>query len=231
MKAMISNRRLLLPYAAPYLAFVFIATFFTDSISTELNYLFRIIFTTTLLVWGWKWYIPLNGPRSIAASIGYGILFGLVGVVVWLLLLAPFIQAEEITPWSLSSIILRLIAAGLIVPLFEEILIRGMIFGLIVQWWQAKKKKDSDALLTALDDRSINDLPHGSWSWPAIIISTLAFAAGHQIYEWPAAIAYGLLMCGLLIFRKDILSCIVAHSVTNITLAGYVIYSGNYHFW
>lgn len=80
---------------------------------------------------------------------------------------------------------------------------------LALQWDQARKRGDREALQTALDGQSINDVKAGEW-------------------PWPAAIAFGLLMSFLWAYRKDLLSCIVAHAVTNITLACYVLLTGNW---
>lgn len=65
----------------------------------------------------------------------------------------------------------------------------------------------------------------------AICISTLAFAAGHLPVEWPAAVAYSILISVLWITRKDLLSCMVAHGTTNLTLGLYVHFSGQWGFW
>jgi membrane protease YdiL (CAAX protease family) len=63
------------------------------------------------------------------------------------------------------------------------------------------------------------------------VISSLAFAAGHAPGEWVAATAYGLLMAGLWVWRRDLLSCVVAHSVTNVTLALWVWKTGQWSVW
>ena len=49
--------------------------------------------------------------------------------------------------------------------------------------------------------------------------------------EWPAAIAYGLLMCILWARRKDLLSCIAAHATTNVALAAFVLMTGRWEYW
>ena len=108
---------------------------------------------------------------------------------------------------------------------------RGFVLRLALQWDQARRSGDRHALDTALDDRSIDHVPAGAWSWPAILVSTLVFAAGHPPAEWPAAIAYGLLMAWLWINRKDLLACVVAHGVTNIGLALFVRATGFWQFW
>ena len=228
---MISNRRLILPYAAPFLAYVFIASALADVIPVEANYLLRLLVCTALFFWARKWYMELTGPSSVYSSIVYGTLAGLAGLVIWILLLTPFVDPSEAEPWSGAAFLLRLMAAGLLIPLVEEILMRGFFFRLAHQWWVARCAGDDEPLQAALDEQTVNEFVPGDWSWAAVIISTLVFTSGHNVYEWPASIAYGLLMSSLWIFRKDLLSCIVAHGVTNISLALYVLYSGRWYLW
>lgn len=228
---MISNRKLILPYAAPYLAYVIIASAFGSVFPIEINYLLRIIAVVVLLLWAWKWYMDITGPKSIYLSIVIGVAAGLLGALLWIVLLAPFVDSSAADPWSTTAFVLRLFSAGLLVPIFEEILMRGYIFRLAYQWEQERKKGNDQPLPTALDDKSVLEVPPGAWSWMAVTLSTLVFASGHQISEWPAAIAYGLLMSILWITRKDLLSCIVAHSITNIVLALYVLKSGKWYLW
>lgn len=225
------NRQLILPYAIPYLAYVAIASLVGDLVSTEVNYALRFVVVVLLLAWSRRWYCGLRGPESPGISVVVGLAAGLVGAVLWIGLLTPFVHQQQIQPWSNGSFVLRLAAAGLLVPVFEELLMRGFIFRLALQWDQARRQGDRQALQTALDERAVNDVGPGEWSWLAIAISTAAFTSGHHLQEWPAAIAFGLLMSLLWVYRKDLLSCIVAHAVTNITLAGYVMLTGSWHLW
>jgi len=80
-------------------------------------------------------------------------------------------------------------------------------------------------------NNSIDDVKPGAWSVLAIAVSTIAFTAGHLMIEWPAAIAYSILISILWIVRKDLLSCMVAHGTTNLGLALYVKYTGHWGFW
>lgn len=225
------NRQLLLPYAIPYLAYVAIASLPGDLVAPEANYALRFVVVVVLLAWARRWYCPLRGPQAPGISVVVGLAAGLVGAVLWIGLLAPFVQQRPLAPWSNASFVLRLAAAGLLVPVFEELLMRGFIFRLALQWDQARRQGDRQALQTALDDRSVNAVRPGEWSWLAVAISTAAFTAGHHLQEWQAAIAFGLLMSFLWVYRKDLLSCIVAHAVTNVTLAGYVVLTGSWHLW
>ena len=228
---MIPNHRLLVPYAAPYFAYVLIATVGERFFPMEANYLLRIVIVSATLLWARQWFFSFKGPKSSVASVSYGVLAGLAGLILWVVLLTPFVSGAEAKPWSQSAFLLRLLAAGFIVPIFEEVMMRGYVFRVALQWDEARKNRSKDALTIAMDERSVNDVKPGAWSWAAVIISTLAFTAGHTMPEWPASIAYGLLTAGLYILRKDLLSCIVAHGVTNITLALYVFYTGKWYLW
>jgi len=227
----IFNRDLLLPYGVPYFVYVGIASLSQDRLPAQISYALKIIIVPLLLVWAWKWYAPITGPRKISGSILYGIIFGLIGLAVWCLLLAPFIDIAG-KPWAMSDFFLRLFAASLIVPVFEELFIRGYIFRVAFQWNVNRKKKTIKSPLNeTLDHNSINDIKPGAWSVAAISISTIAFTAGHMPVEWLAAVAYSILISILWIIRKDLLSCMIAHGVTNFSLGLYVYFTGQWGFW
>lgn len=227
----LDNKQLLSPYIAPYCAYVLLASIPPSVLSREWNYLLRIIVTPSLLVWGWKYYAPIKGPLSPMISIFAGVAVGLAGTALWVALLRPFAQGDGGAPWSGTAFGLRFVAAGFVTPVFEELLMRGYVFGLALQWDQERKSEADDPLENALERRSIHEIPAGSWSLVAVAASTIAFTLGHSTQEWVAAVAYGLLMSALLILRKDILSCIIAHGVTNIALALYIKAAGAWELW
>lgn len=221
----------MLPYGIPYFAYVGIAALGQDRIPVEVSYILKIIIVPLLLYWAWKWYVPVTGPKKISGSIGYGIVFGMIGLATWCLLMAPFIEMTG-EPWANSGFVLRLLSASFIVPVFEELFIRGYIFRTALQWDDNRRKKPGDSPLSeTLDNNSINDVKPGAWSLAAIGISTIAFAAGHLPVEWLAAVVYSILISVLWIIRKDLLSCMVAHGTTNLALAIYVYVTGQWGFW
>ncbi len=233
MSKILFNRDLLLPYFAPYFAYVGIASMLADVTSIELNYILRIVIVTPLIFWAWKWYVPISISGERAMSIVWGGVAGIVGCLLWCLLLAPFVDqaGSDGDSWSTGGFLLRLFSATFLVPLFEEMAIRGCIFRLALQWDLAREKKEDEPLLTALDQSSLFDVKNGAWTLPAIFISSIAFTLGHNTSEWVAAFAYSLLMSWLWVMRKDLLSCIVAHGVTNLVLALFVFSTGSWGFW
>lgn len=227
----IPNRDLILPYFLPYFAYVGIASLLDDRISVELNYLLRILIVTPLIVWGWKWFFPLSSSDRRLMSILWGIFTGLAGFVLWCLLLAPFVDSFQGNAWGIQGFLLRFLAAGFLVPVFEEMAIRGYVLRVALQWDHARKNKSRAPLLKALDEYSLFDVKNGAWTWPAVLISSIAFTLGHTTSEWVAAFAYSLLISWLWVKRGDILSCIVAHGTTNLILAVFVFLTGQWGFW
>ena len=212
-----SNRALLLPYALPYAVYVLVASVPPDVLGRSANYGVRIVLTAAALAWAWRHYVPLTGPKPKAGSVVVGIAAGLIGTALWIGLVLPFAPAAG-EAWTVPEVALRIAAAVLLVPLFEELLLRGYLLRFVVQWGAARRGGEAHALATTLDERRIDDVPPGAWTGAAVLVSTLLFALGHAQHEWAASVAYGLLMAGLWILRKDLLTCVVAHAVTNLAL-------------
>jgi membrane protease YdiL (CAAX protease family) len=133
--------------------------------------------------------------------------------------------------WDAAAFAARLVASTTVVPVFEELLFRGFVPLVVMQWAAARAAQVPAPLDAALNESSVHDLPVGSWTPVAAIVSTVAFAAGHPQGEWVAACAYGLLMVALSAARKDLLTPIVAHATTNVVLALWVRSSGHWNLW
>ncbi len=229
-RTLIPNRRLLVPYAAPYFAYVALGSLLGDHLAPEWIYGLRLTLVPALLWWGWRWYPPLTGPRNPWGSAAAGAAAGLVGIALWITLLTP-LAATDAEAWDPMAFSLRLLAAGFVVPVFEELFARGFVLRLAYQWDTLRRGGEREALAAALDEHSVSDVAPGAWSGWAVAISTLVFTVGHNPQEWPAAVAYGLLMAWLWIARRDLLSCIVAHAVSNLALGGYVLATGAWGLW
>ncbi|MGQ0614100.1 MAG: CPBP family glutamic-type intramembrane protease [Planctomycetaceae bacterium] len=225
-----SNRSLALPFLLPYVAYVAVASIPADWLGREANYGIRILLAGAALAWGWRRIGPLRGPRSPLLSVATGAGVGLLGTVLWILLLLPFVTREG-DAWAARAFWLRFAAAGLLVPLFEELAMRGYVLRVAVQWGEARRAGSADPLADALERRSLRDLAPGAATLFAVTVSTLLFALGHNPREMPAAVVYGLLMAGLWITRKDLLSCIAAHAATNLSLALYARSSASWGLW
>jgi hypothetical protein len=224
------NWAVLFRYVAPYFAYV-LALSIPESVAPKpVLYAIATALAAIALGYGWRWYLPLRGPKSPAVSVLVGVAAGVVGTALWVAIKAPFYEAGG-EAWEPARFWARVVASSTVVPVFEELLFRGYVLLGAVQWDQARRAGERDPLGVALHERSVLDAAPGAWTPAALAVSTIAFAAGHAPGEWAAAAAYGLLMAGLWILRKDLLSCVVAHGVTNLTLGLWVRQSGQWALW
>jgi membrane protease YdiL (CAAX protease family) len=224
------NADLLLPYLAPYGAYVAIATL-AAGLGREIDYSIRILVTGLLLAVLWKRYQRIVGPRPVQGSILVGVGAGIVGVLLWIALVLPFQDAHAGTPFTAPAVALRIVAATLVVPFIEELLFRGYLLGVVTQWQRARASGAADPLGVALDRSSVREIEPGAWTWLALIVSSAAFALGHAPAQWLAASAYGLLMAALWIARRDLVAPIAAHATTNLVLYLYIYFSGSWGLW
>lgn len=224
-----SNFSLLVPYILPYVLYVGIASVF-NWLGPEWNYLIRIAAVVIAICWAWRWYVPLSGPNNTFLSILTGVLFGLIGTFFWIVLLQPFLEPSQ-KAWGMFPFWLRLGASTLLVPIAEELLMRVYVFRIAHQWSIERQNHRTGAFEKVFYEKSLNDFKPGAWSYFAVIFSSVIFAMGHQVVEWPAAVVYGVLMSVIWILRKDIISCIVAHSTTNFVLGIYIFYTGSWELW
>ncbi|MDH3593118.1 MAG: CPBP family glutamic-type intramembrane protease [Planctomycetota bacterium] len=226
---MAQNKSLALPYLLPFALYTGVASIPETWLGIEANYIARMVLAGGALAWAWNKIDAIRGPNSWLVSAAAGVAAGLLGTVVWVSLKLPFTGVEG-TAWSDRAFWLRVAASGLLVPVFEELALRSFAMRFAFQWGRARDKKSKDAFGDALD-ASIHALPLGAASRFAIIVATVAFTVSHALVEWPAAIAYGLLMAALWIWRRDLVGCIVAHATTNLSLAWFVRHQGAWDLW
>ncbi len=161
-----------------------------------------------------------------------GVAFGLVGIGLWIFLsslqveqrlaefLPSWLQPEErvgYNPFEKLSgmatwafIAFRILGIAAVVPLAEELFWRGFL----MRW---------------LIDPAWEKVPVGEFTAASCAIVTLMFTLAHP--EWIAAATYCLLINGLLYWTKDLWQCIVAHAVSNLALAVYVLVYGVWELW
>lgn len=236
-----SNYSLLFAYVLPYFAYVLSSMLLPESVVPKpWRYGIAMLAGLAGIAWSWRWYAPLRGPRRVAGSVLAGVAGGVVGTVLWVAIKSPSLHAfhawfgAELPSgelWDPAAFWMRVLASGTVVAVFEEMLFRGLVLRGAVVWDRLRRAGAKDPLGEMLHDHGPDDVEPGAWTPWALGISSVAFAAGHQPGEWLAATAYGLLMAGLWIWRKDLLSCVAAHGVTNVTLALWVRQSGQWAIW
>jgi membrane protease YdiL (CAAX protease family) len=235
-----SNYSLLFPYVLPYFAYV-LSLMLPETLAPK-PWAYGLATAAAALAIGhaWRWYVPLRGPGSLSGSLAAGVASGVAGTVLWVAIKRPSLLALESwfgaelpsgEPWEPAAFWMRVLASSTVVAVFEEMLFRGLLLRGAVTWDRLRRAGAQEPLAEALHDHGPAEVEPGAWTPFALLFSSLAFAAGHQPGEWPAAAAYGLLMAGLWVWRKDLLSCVVAHGVTNLTLALWVQRSGQWEVW
>ncbi len=162
-----------------------------------------------------------------------GVAIGLLGIALWIWLshlhleqaLAEFLPAWMMPPDRVgfnpfeqldgqtaivSFLVIRTIGIAIVVPIVEEL------------FWRA-------FLLRWTIDPDWQRIPLGTFTAKSCFIVALLFTLAHP--EWLAAAAYCLLINGLLYWKRDLWQTIVAHSVSNLTLVGYVLLTDNWWLW
>lgn len=225
-----SHYALLFTYVLPYFLYVFALMLPEAWLPKPWSYGIAIAASAAAIAWAWRWFLPLRGPQAASGSVLAGIAGGILGTALWLAIKAPFYEPGG-EAWPPAAFWMRVLASGTVVAFFEEQLFRGLLLRGAVLWDRLRRAGRADPLGEVLHEHGPGDVEPGAWTPAALAISSLAFAAGHAPGEWLAATAYGLLMAGLWIWRKDLLSCVIAHSVTNVTLALWVWRTGQWSAW
>ena len=119
---------------------------------------------------------------------------------------------EEISDSFRRNIFLmmRFTTLALIVPVAEELFLRGFL----VRW---------------IEDVDLKSVRFDSLSWQAIIAPTVCSVLTHP--EIVAAIVWFSLVTWLMIRTKSIWNCILAHMVTNLLLGIHVVMTGAWELW
>ena len=113
-------------------------------------------------------------------------------------------------PLALAWVIARALGAIVAVPIVEELAFRGF-------------------LLRRLVASDFSKVPYDQWHWPAVLISSIAFAALHQ--QWIGGFIAGLLYAYGQRRRGLLSDAILAHAVTNALIAIEVLTLGHWALW
>lgn len=104
----------------------------------------------------------------------------------------------------------RIVGAVLVVPLMEELFWRSFLIRYII-------------------DRDFEKVPLGVFTWASFLLTVVLFGFEHTFML--AGIMAGVIY-NLIFYRtRSIAQCILAHAITNLALAVYVIFTGKWHFW
>ncbi|MDE0839217.1 MAG: CAAX prenyl protease-related protein [Kiritimatiellae bacterium] len=198
-------------------------------------YAFRTLFTTALLIYlrPWRWYPSLKTAHILPA-----VAVGLAVFVLWVIGESeiasrfPYIQelylrwgmtpfgdlpndtivnsvyAPEACGWTFT--IIRIVGSFAVVAIAEEFFWRGCLYRILI-------------------DRDFLNVDLNRFKPLAFTIVCVAFGFEHQ--RWLVGILAGAAYGGLMIKTRSLWAPALAHAVTNLALALYVVWGEHYHFW
>lgn len=111
-----------------------------------------------------------------------------------------------------AAILIRTAGAALVVPVMEELLWRSFLMRYLIQ-------------------QDFLKIPVGTYRAFSFAVTAAAFTLVHKDWEWPAAAVTGLFYGAYLVKTKNLRGCILAHGVTNLGLAVYVVLTRQWYFW
>jgi CAAX prenyl protease-like protein len=219
-----------LAYIAPMATFLIIIWISANStvkqflpLAYPTLYVMRTVIVALLLICLWRNYTKIRWNHWwLGILVGVIGIFQWVGMQLWLqkhfAFFAPSPDAFDPTkefssPAMLYGFIaIRIIGASLVVPVMEELFWRDFL------WRQ----------ILAPNDFKLASV--GEWGWAPFLGVSVAFAVVHGNW-WLTSIVWGLMIAGLLVYTKSLGACIIAHGVTNLLLAVYVLRFRDWAFW
>ena len=189
----------------------------------SLGYVARTVIVAALLVVLWRNYTKIRWNHWwLGVLVGVVGIFQWVGMQLWLqkhfAFFAPsadvFDPTKEFSSPAMmyAFITVRIIGAALVVPVMEELFWRDFL-------WRQILAPNDFKLATV-----------GEWGWAPFLGVSVAFAVVHGNW-WLTSIVWGLMIAGLLVYTKSLGACIIAHGVTNLLLAVYVLRYNDWAFW
>lgn len=104
----------------------------------------------------------------------------------------------------------RLLGGCLVLPVVEELAFRGFLLPWLVSF-------------------DFEHLPARTWSWTAVVLSSLAFGALHE--QWLLGSAAGLIFAAARLWRGRLGDAVVAHVLCNVAIAVAVLGFGRWDLW
>lgn len=210
---------------APFLAYIFFI-FATDMLermglsAQDLRWLYaaRIGAVMLLLAAFWREYGELRAPRLSLAQVAISILTGVVVLILWVNLTAPWMVIGESAGFDPRTngqvdwlmVVVRIFGAAAVVPIMEELFWRSFL----MRWIVSPDFENVDPAQT---------------TWKAALITIVLFGFEHNL--WFAGIVAGIAYSALYVRYRTIWMPILAHAVTNLLLGIWVVQTGNWSYW
>jgi CAAX prenyl protease-like protein len=208
------------PYIAPFVALLLLMLL-SDAFSLDagLAYPLRTAVVCGVLLWCSRSLVrlrPLRATPSIA--------LGLLVFAAWIApdLLWPAYRQHWLFHNSLFAsagpaggswlfLVFRVAGSVLLIPIVEEL------------FWRAW-------LMRWLISPDFHRLPLGAWTPASFVLSAVLFASEHGAY-WDVGLIAGIGYNWWMVRTRSLADCILAHTVTNASLAIYVLVTGGWGYW
>ena len=188
-----------------------------------LTYVAKVLIVAAALALLWPHYTKISWRYWwLGAIVGAVGIVQWVGMQLWLQNFEFFAPPDdpfdptktfgEATPMLYGFLAFRIVGAVLVVPVMEELFWRDFL------WRQ----------VLAPNDFKLAEVGERSWSALLIVSGVFAFVHGNW---WLTSIVWALMIGALLIYTKSLGACMVAHAVTNLLLAAYVLKYRDWAFW
>lgn len=198
-------------------------------------YPLQTVVTFGVLLFFWKHYEfkPMRG-------VGFGVLMGVVGIVIWIapghafrtLEMEPNTWLEKLgfaersegfnpsfisdhsTLWYVVAIAFRFVRMVIVVALVEEIFWRGFLMRYFADlngnFWQ---------------------IPFGTFNWTSFLVVTALVTMVHAPVDYVAAAIYGMLTYMVAVRTKSLTACVVMHGTANLLLGVYTLATHQWGYW
>lgn len=213
-------RRPTAAYIAPFVTYlVFLMMEQAGVASVFVLYPIKTLAVAAVLVWAWR---GVRDDLRERRGLFFGALVGILALGIWIGPELLGITRTDFTvggfnptllpaPCSLLSTICRVAGAVLVVPIMEELFWRGWM----IRW------------LVKPDFRSV---PLGTFTWESFGVTVLLFGIEHNNL-WHVGMITGVLYNWIYCRTQSLAACILAHAVTNLLLACYILASGKWGYW
>lgn len=160
------------------------------------------------------------------------------------------------SPLFVASVAMEYLGMSLIVPLFEELLMRSAVlrgthsarqtgigllqwlvdFPLLGDWLMETRLGRWVTAQPAAFTRMLESTPLGRITVFSVLVSSVVFALGHAPRDWPGAIVCGITWCVLLWYtnrghtRRGLGPVVWSHGLTNALLLTYVLCTHDWQF-
>lgn len=210
---------------AAFLVFVQLGVWFEDFYVH--SYVARALIVPVLLIWLWPKFAKIRWDYW-----WLGIIVGVVGIVQWIGVemlvwnipnwptkpeaddgFNPYKYFAEAPAWMLGGwLVIRIFTAVVTVSIMEELFWRDYL-------WR-----------TLIAPADIKLAKVGEYHPMALFLLPVFFAFVHMGWA-TTSVVWGLMIGGLLVTTRSLGACIIAHSVTNLLLAAYVLYTEQWYWW